>query len=1395
MKPNLSSLRRAVQKLGCLALVASGLLALPAHAANPNIAGTLATVRVLDTESTNLFDAAVVSEGDTNLLTVYVDFAPTNYGTLLPLPSGVVQSGTNFLIAATNGTMATTIFTQLLFTATANVIPVPNFSNVTFHAYVIDARGSNSLTRSTTVRITATNDPNTLTASGTTNINDKQTAAPFRNVTVTDPDDGGDQPQTATVTLNGVSHGYLDVSATGFASNNLAYTFTGTPTEVTNELAGLVFVPRGNFFTPGTTDTTTFTLRVSDGYITRTNSAVTVATYSTNDAPTLTASGVFTITDKQTAKPFASAVVTDPDLSATQAQVITVTLDSTNNGYLDIGSSGFSSNNFVYTFSNSPAGVTAAVSNLVFVPLENILPVGLSNTTTFTVQVTDGYVTRTNSAVQVVAISTNDIPQLTGVTAPHIPVEIGNTIYPFSFLTFIDPDHNDSLTDTNGQDLDWQVALTGPSPLGELASGGSPVGSTFSASGGAVAATVGLRDLSYIAPTLAITGTNTLKLAITADDGHGGTVSNNVFLDLYSLVSPPGLSGMQSGQTVNDNSTVAAFSKVSIQSFNGSAVTIRIALAGGVTNDAQGQLINLGSFSKTTVGGAPSVYSFTGTSEAATAAIRALLFQPVANRIGGGSTDTARFGLTLIDGIFTNAPDTSTTVIIVPVNDTPVLAGLSALVTIQDNQTLPPFPTVLITDADEGGQQRVSATITLDVAAKGSFSTNSLAASGFTNTGAAYVFTGTSAALTTAIRQLVFVPTPGRVAVGLTETTVFTIVLNDSYGGFLANSSTAVRVASVSGLPVVNVPTPQPVSIPIATNIYPFQAVTISDPTLLQVNVRINSTAQGAFTTNSVTSTGFTNRGGGVYFISGLASNVTAALQALDFSPAPSLPFGATINFTISVTNALPNFVSVNHAVVLRTVRNSFIVTKLTDYDPNGSVPANQKEGTLRKAIADAKNNDHITFDIRSGVVGQPDYPAVIHLQVPLYIYNNLTFDGPGADRLTISGDSDLDGDADVQLFNINAAVTMNRLAFTLGHDSFAGGAFEVGMDGDLVLSYCAVTDSSADIWGGGIDVTAGKLTMDHCLVRGNRTSTELGQGGGGISLYTEQPCTIVSTTFATNRQNAIAGLGGGALYAETIDSGVQFNVHLLSCTFHDNVDAAGHGSSIRPNVFNTFVQLQNTIVADGSGRNLEMDESGLIVSLGGNISDDATATTYSIGGPATNNYIFHPPADQINIPATNLLAALASNGGPTPTFALTSGSSAIGNAFSNTPSAAFYATLGTDQRGYFRDHSPDIGAFERLASQRVIIEEIGFNPAPPRTNDEFIEFYVPRDSAALNLGGFQVLVDGVLRHTFTNQNLQPGEALVLFSSGAVSNGVPSGVYRQIASTNLQLDNAGGLVT
>src|SRR5581483_4758109 len=138
--------------------------------------------------------------------------------------------------------------------------------------------------------------------------------------------------------------------------------------------------------------------------------------------------------------------------------------------------------------------------------------------------------------------------------------------------------------------------------------------------------------------------------------------------------------------------------------------------------------------------------------------------------------------------------------------------------------------------------------------------------------------------------------------------------------------------------------------------------------------------------------------------------------------------------------------------------------------------------------------------------------------------------------------------------------------------------------------------------------------------------------------------------------------------------------------------------------------------------------------SLGGNISDDGTATIFSAGGAPVDTVIFDLPTDRTN---TNpQLLTLSNNGGPTLTCALQTNSPALGNAASNTPASIFYGALATDQRGYFRDSAPN-------------------------TNNQFIEFFVPHDSTALNLGGYIVAVNGVQEYTFAPQALNPGQALV----------------------------------
>jgi hypothetical protein len=461
-------------KFGLFALMCAMLFAAADARAVAGVAvnGTVNSINITDKQSTNLFSGVTITDGNTNLVTVFITMSPTSLGNFQSLPAGVVHTNNSYVIATTDTNTASTLISGLTFVPINNLIPVPNFSNVTFTVYATDPTGDQSTpSRTTTVRVTSTNDSPTLTVSQSSafTINDNQTTKPFIYVSFTDVDNSGNQPVTVTVSLDNTNKGTINATNTGFTTNGSTLTFTGTD-----------------------------------------------------------------------------------------------------------------------------SAATTAIGNLVFIPTPNRVPVSQTETTTFTVQVTDTYATQSTSGITVTSTSVNDAPVVSGVTSTHQTVQTGHTLSPFSVLAFQDPDQNDSLALTNGQTLNWTVTLSGPAPLGNLELGGFN-GTVYASSGDPKAASTDLRNLIYRAPSSPISTTNTLTLTITADDGHNGTLTTNVLIDLYSLVSPPGLTGTVSGQRVNDNTTTALFSGVTIQSHNGSSVVVRVGLS-GVTNEAQGQLINLGVF-------------------------------------------------------------------------------------------------------------------------------------------------------------------------------------------------------------------------------------------------------------------------------------------------------------------------------------------------------------------------------------------------------------------------------------------------------------------------------------------------------------------------------------------------------------------------------------------------------------------------------------------------------------------------------------------------------------------------------------------------------------------------------------------------------------------------------
>jgi len=676
-------------------------------------------------------------------------------------------------------------------------------------------------------------------------------------------------------------------------------------------------------------------------------------------------------------------------------------------------------------------------------------------------------------------------------------------------------------------------------------------------------------------------------------------------------------------------------------------------------------------------------------------------------------------------------------------NDPPDISGITtAIIQTNDDPVTPavkPFASVIISDPDLN--QQLTATITPDNADKGTVTSAPL--------------NGTASELTQLLRNATFKPTANRLPVGQTETTTLTLSVNDGQAS-RSNNQTRVAALSVNGAPALTLPAPLPFAVDGETSGSPFAQVGLSDDdATVTVTVTLDNSAKGTL------SGGFSQQpaGSGIYVFTGAPAAAQTALRALVYDLNPAFTFppnepGKT-TFSIEVVDSLQNRTTVQLPVILRSAARNFLVTLRED-------DSRVRPGSLRHAVTTAKNNDVITFDFA-------EYPAVLRLDPSLaeiVITRNLRIKGPGADLLTISGDRNGDGVPDMQLFKVQAAVVMEGLTLADG-TATNGGAVQVsrnpsqpdGEAGSLLLRHCTVAHCRASQWGGAIDVDEGALTLESCLLKNNATDASFGLGGGAVSLYTTKACVFTATTFSGNRQQAAAGFGGGAIYAENFDPRVIFPVTVAHCTFSQNVDAAGRGTSLHSNVFNSRVTARGTIFADAAQRNLHVAGGGQILSAGRNLSNDAARTTLIQGGQPQSISLLNHATDKVS--ADPLLQPLAPATGGTEAHALSAGSPAIGTVAALEP---------PDQRGVFRDGTPDSGAIEYSVTQRVLINEVQSTGA-----NAFVEFYVPRDSTPVNVSGLTLWVDGLKRHTFAAGTavIQPGFGIIVAEAALSGNGTP----------------------
>jgi hypothetical protein len=821
--------------------------------------------------------------------------------------------------------------------------------------------------------------------------------------------------------------------------------------------------------------------------------------------------------------------------------------------------------------------------------------------------------------------------------------------------------------------------------------------------------------------------------------------------DSTSLNATP-IDGSLHVQSVNDEPVVAA--SLAIGTISDSAETTPFRLSLSDPDPGESFSVTVTETSPTPRGNLiPPTNPMTGTAEGVAAAMTAVRFQPLPQ----SATQVATFAVSVADvhpsGVSGTPVTRNLSLTITFTNDPPQISGTATEVirTTDDPASPPvfPFTTVNISDADPG--QSLTLTLSLDDPAKGSFS------GAFNALGQ---LTGTAAEITAKLREVSFRPTPGRIPLNQSETVVLTITVTDGTAS-RSNSLTTVEVTSINGAPALtwglangnvagNFPlATSPALIDPSPAAKPFQKVGITDDGQVVVTIKLDNPAKGELENLD----GFEESptAPGTYAYTGLAADAQAKIRGIVFVPSttyifpPSQP-GRT-DFTITASDSALNLTSRLLPIMLISDTRNFLVTSLLD-DP--ALP-----GTLRHAVAFAKNNDFITFAL-------PSYPAVIRLNKahgPLVLDKHLTLRGPGADKLTLTGDSNSNGSTDandVQLFRIFAGVQIKGLCLARGF-AVTGGAAAIGRlqpdvaAGSLTLEDCTIADCMASQWGGAIDVVEGSLTVDRCLFESNTLHPSSGLGGGAVSLYTDATCSFLNSTFSGNSQGAPTGYGGGAIYAENHAPTHLFQAKVTHCTFAGNSDAANNGSAIHSNVSNTRIILSNNIFGDVSARNLQVAGGGEIQSAGGNLSRDNTSTTLIQGGVPQQAVLLNHATDKRSVDPK--LAPLGTLEGPGRGYRLLADSPAIG--------AALPGLAMVDQRGVIRNSSVDSGAVDANALGKIVIHEVFASQTSPAP--QFIEFYNPRDQAAVDLSGFEVWVDGLKRHVFAaGQVVRPGFGIIL---------------------------------
>jgi fibronectin-binding autotransporter adhesin len=375
------------------------------------------------------------------------------------------------------------------------------------------------------------------------------------------------------------------------------------------------------------------------------------------------------------------------------------------------------------------------------------------------------------------------------------------------------------------------------------------------------------------------------------------------------------------------------------------------------------------------------------------------------------------------------------------------------------------------------------------------------------------------------------------------------------------------------------------------------------------------------------------------------------------------------------------------------------IILSTLDFLVNTALPISASPTATSGGIADAINAANsdttdsavsITFDpsVFSGISRTIQLASGLDLN-PTNTNLSVTIDATSAGGVTLRGDYNTTSFSVLTLSagtaNLTDLTITNGFAADYGVDSGGGISNSATMNlvDCSVINNFAQGNGGASGGGGGGIFNDGTLTVTDSTVSGNTAfGSNFGAIGGGI--LNDGTLTLTNSTIANN---ASANSGGG-IYSDT-----GSHATLLNDTIYGNsILSFGTAAGLENNSGND-INLTNTIVAKNTsgGADLATDGASTFSGSFDIIGDDSSLS--NLTNSQNNQY----PAD---LP----LAPLNYYGGPTETIAL------LGTPFIGTSEGA----PTTDQRGFSRGSSVDIGAYQAQTTATDFLVTTANDPGVP---------------------------------------------------------------------------------